>query len=68
MEVEILHLGEVKFEAIARGHHVICDQPAANGGVDSAMTPPEFLLVSLGSAQDSSRRNTLKRDLCPPTD
>jgi len=49
MEVEILHLGEVKFEAIARGHRVICDQPAGNGGSDSGMTPPEFLLVSLGT-------------------
>ena len=49
MEVEILHLGEVKFEAIARGHRVICDQPATNGGSDSGMTPPEFLLVSLGT-------------------
>lgn len=49
MEVEILHLGEVKFEAVARGHRVICDQPPANGGFDSGMTPPEFLLVSLGT-------------------
>lgn len=49
MEVEILHLGGVKFEAIARGHRVICDQPATNGGSDSGMTPPEFLLVSLGT-------------------
>ncbi len=49
MEVEILHLGDVKFEAITRGHRVICDQPAANGGRDSGMTPPEFLLVSLGT-------------------
>ena len=49
MEVEILHLGAVKFEAITRGHRVICDQPPANGGLDSGMTPPEFLLVSLGT-------------------
>ena len=49
MEVEILHLGDVKFEAVARGHHVICDQPPANGGLDSGMTPPEFLLASLGT-------------------
>ncbi len=49
MEVEILHLGEVKFEAIARGHRVICDQPFTNGGSDSGMTPPEFLLASLGT-------------------
>jgi hypothetical protein len=49
MKVEILHLREVKFEAIARGHRVICDQPATLGGSDSGMTPPEFLLVSLGT-------------------
>lgn len=49
MEVEILHRGEVKFEAIACGHRVMCDQPATNGGSDTGMTPPEFLLVSLGT-------------------
>jgi uncharacterized OsmC-like protein len=49
MEAEILYLGEAKFEAIARGHRVICDQPATTGGSDSGMTPPEFLLVSLGT-------------------
>jgi putative redox protein len=49
MEVKIQHLGNVKFEAIARGHRVVCDQPPANGGADAGMTPPEFLLVSLGT-------------------
>ena len=49
MEVEIVHLGDVKFEAVARGHRVICDQPPTNGGADAGMTPPEFLLVSLGT-------------------
>ena len=49
MEVTIRHLGDVKFEASARGHRVICDQPAGNGGSDSGMTPPEYLLVSLGT-------------------
>jgi len=39
MEVEILHLGEVKFEAITRGHRAICDQPANNGGLDSGIVP-----------------------------
>jgi uncharacterized OsmC-like protein len=48
-EVEIVHLGNVKFEAIARGHRVVCDQPSTNGGQDSGMTPPEFLLASLGT-------------------
>jgi putative redox protein len=49
MEVTIQHRGNVKFEAIARGHRVICDQPKDNGGSDSGMTPPEFLLASLGT-------------------
>ena len=49
MEVTIRHLGDVKFEARARGHRVICDQPPDNGGSDSGMTPPEYLLVSLGT-------------------
>jgi len=49
MEVEIFHKGGVKFEAAARGHRVVCDQPPTNGGLDGGMTPPEFLLVSLGA-------------------
>jgi putative redox protein len=49
MQVEIARLGEVQFEAIARGHRVICDQPPVNGGMDTGMTPPEFLLVALGT-------------------
>ena len=28
---------------------MVCDQPPANGGADAGMTPPEFLLVSLGT-------------------
>ena len=28
---------------------MICDQPPANGGDDQGMTPPEFLLTSLGT-------------------
>lgn len=49
MEVTIQHLGDVKFEASARGHRVVCDQPADNGGADTGMTPPEFMLSSLGT-------------------
>lgn len=49
MEIKIQHLGNVKFEATARGHRVVCDQPPAYGGADAGMTPPEFLLVSLGT-------------------
>ena len=49
MEVTIKHLGGVQFEANARGHRVICDQPIENGGSDTGMTPPEFLLAALGT-------------------
>ena len=49
MEAVIRQLGDLKFEAAARGHRVVCDQPPENGGSDAGMTPPEFLLVSLGT-------------------
>jgi uncharacterized OsmC-like protein len=49
MEIRVRHLERVKFAADARGHRVICDQPAANGGNDEGFTPHEFLLVSLAT-------------------
>ncbi len=49
MEVRVSHLGNVKFNIQARSHSVLCDQPAENNGEDTGMTPPEFLLASLGS-------------------
>jgi uncharacterized OsmC-like protein len=49
MEIRIQHLGDVKFAATTRGHRIVCDQPQSNGGADSGMTPPEFLLASLGT-------------------
>lgn len=49
MEVRILHQDSVRFVIQARHHTVISDQPAENGGEDAGMTPPEFLLASLGS-------------------
>ncbi len=45
----VRYLGAVQFEAETRGHKVFCDQPAANGGFDEGMTPPEYLLVALGT-------------------
>jgi len=49
METTVRFLAGVRFEAEARGHTVLCDQPLENGGQDSGMTPPEFLLASLGT-------------------
>jgi uncharacterized OsmC-like protein len=49
MEVTVKHLDNVRFEASTRGHTILCDQPGENGGTDAGMTPPEFLLASLGT-------------------
>lgn len=49
MEVQITQVEGVKFAVQARTHTVICDQPQDNGGTDDGMTPPEFLLASLGA-------------------
>jgi uncharacterized OsmC-like protein len=49
MQIDVRYLGGVRFEADARGHRVICDQPIANGGQDTGMTPPEFLLAALAT-------------------
>ncbi len=49
MEVQVRHLGNVRFEASARGHRAFADQPVENGGSDGGMTPPELMLAALGT-------------------
>ena len=49
MEAKVSLLENVKFAIQARSHTILCDQPADNHGTDSGMTPPELMLVSLGS-------------------
>jgi uncharacterized OsmC-like protein len=49
MEVIVNQLGGVQFEAAARGHRLLCDQPVENHGLDTGMTPPELFLSSLGT-------------------
>lgn len=49
MEVKVKQLEGVRFAVEARGHTVVSDQPTDNGGTDTGMTPPEFMLASLGS-------------------
>jgi putative redox protein len=49
VEITVEHLGSVQFEIRTRGHSIVSDQPAENGGFDEGMTPPELLLASLGS-------------------
>jgi len=49
MEIIVNYTGGVQFEAEARGHKIVCDQPLDGGGTDTGMSPPEFLLASLGT-------------------
>jgi putative redox protein len=49
VRVDVRYLTGVRFEAEARGHRVISDQPIGKGGQDTGMTPPEFLLTSLAT-------------------
>jgi len=49
MELTVTYLGNVQFEAEARGHKIVCDQPFDNHGDDEGMTPPELLLASLAT-------------------
>jgi putative redox protein len=49
MKILIQHLGDVRFEAVTRGHRLVTDQPVDGGGSDTGMTPPELMLASLGT-------------------
>jgi putative redox protein len=49
MNIKVRCLGGKKFEMTARNHKILSDQPFDNDGTDSAMTPPELFLSSLGS-------------------
>lgn len=49
MNAKVRYLGGKKFELTARNHSVIADQPVENDGTDSAMTPPELFVSSLGA-------------------
>ncbi len=49
MQATVTYLDGVRFEAEARGHKVVCDQPVENKGEDAGMSPPEFLLTSLAT-------------------
>jgi len=49
MDVRVRYLGGKKFEMTARKHTLLSDQPLENEGEDSAMTPPELFLSSVGA-------------------
>jgi len=49
LKITLQLLDGLRFQAEARHHHLIVDQPAEDGATDEGMTPAELLLVSLGS-------------------
>lgn len=49
MEVTAKFKQNTAFEIVAGRHTVLCDQPLSNGGEDTGMTPPDFLLAALAS-------------------
>jgi len=49
MDIALRYKGGKQFEAIARGHSVISDQPFDDEGKDAGMTPPELFLASLAA-------------------
>src|SRR5437868_7028971 len=53
MEVRVEQVTGMQFEAKARGHRLLSDQPLELGGADQGMTPPELLLAALGSCAGS---------------
>lgn len=48
MKITVQHQDGLRFQAEARQHRLIVDQPGEDGAIDQGMTPAELLLVSLG--------------------
>ncbi len=65
METTVDWAGGVRFIARTRGHEVVCDQPEDNGGTDAGMSPPEFLLASLGTCAASYAAEYLRARKLP---
>ena len=49
MKVKVEFEGKKKFKAKVRNHEVITDLPESKGGDDSASTPSELFVVSIGT-------------------
>lgn len=49
MEAQVEFRSGAEFAVNIRGHRLVCDQPMHAGGQDQGITPPEFLLASLGT-------------------
>lgn len=49
MQSSTLYLGGKRFSTQIGAHQILTDQPLENGGENSAPTPPDLLLASLGA-------------------
>lgn len=49
MQSSTLYLGGKRFSTQIGNHQILTDQPNESGGEDSAPTPPDLLLASLGA-------------------
>lgn len=49
MDITLRYKGGKQFEATARGHAILSDQPLDDDGADAGMTPPELFLASLAA-------------------
>lgn len=65
-ETNTSFLSGVSFTVDARGHKLVCDQPAGAGGEDSGMTPPELFLASIGTCAGYYAVQYLKARNLPP--
>jgi uncharacterized OsmC-like protein len=49
MDITLRYKGGKQFEAKARGHAIVSDQPFDDNGKDAGMTPPELFLASVAA-------------------
>ncbi|MBD3296033.1 MAG: hypothetical protein GF392_01540 [Candidatus Omnitrophica bacterium] len=49
MDMNVKYSGGMKFSSLIRGHQVEVDLPETKGGENSAPTPPELCVFSLGT-------------------
>ncbi len=59
------YIDGVRFEAATRGHHVLSDQPAENGGANTGMTPPELMVSAIGACAGYYAAEYLRARLLP---
>jgi len=63
--IEVRHEGGDRFSIEVRGHQLVVDQPVVDGGEDTAPTPTELFVASLGSCVAFYARRYLIRHQLP---